>query len=98
MLIKELNLREQSRSVLRESNLERLKIALSYFSYLKRQGTIEEQTFEVLVKYACSLFIENEVEEKIESVLERKLMQFFDSRLSDATKPSFSDDLVGWVE
>lgn len=91
MLTKKLNSREQSRSVLKESNLERLKITLSYLSYLKLQGTIEDRTFEVLVKYACSLFLENEVEEKIESALERKLMQFLDSRFLNGTKALFMD-------
>ncbi len=90
MPVKESNFREKSKPV-RTSNLERLKIALSYLSELKLKGEISDKGFETLVKYACSLFLANEVEAKIESALERKLIKFFDSRFSETTQASFTD-------
>lgn len=64
------------------TNLKKLKIALSSFSYLNATGEISDRAFDALVKYACSIFIENEVEFMVQDALERKLMQFFYSRLS----------------
>ncbi|MBD1920521.1 hypothetical protein H6F77_05390 [Microcoleus sp. FACHB-831] len=62
-------------------NVESLKGSLSYFSYLHAKGEISDKTFEYLVRYACSIFIENEVEERVQDALERKLMQFWRSKL-----------------
>ncbi|MGI2902036.1 MULTISPECIES: hypothetical protein [Tolypothrichaceae] len=63
-------------------NVEKLKGVLSYFSYLRANGEISDKAFESLVHYACSIFIENEVEEIVQETLERKLMQFVRSKFS----------------
>ncbi|MBD6618602.1 hypothetical protein FNW02_22930 [Komarekiella sp. 'clone 1'] len=63
-------------------NVEKLKGVLSYFSYLHANGEISDKAFENLVCYACSIFIENEVEEIVQETLERKLVQFLQTKLS----------------
>ncbi|MFQ4142805.1 hypothetical protein [Chlorogloeopsis sp. ULAP02] len=72
--------------ILTRLNVEKLKGVLSYFSYLHNNGEISDRAFETLVRYACSIFIENEVEAKIKGTLERKLMQFLYSKFSDSTE------------
>ncbi|RUR77142.1 hypothetical protein ACF3DV_02530 [Chlorogloeopsis fritschii PCC 9212] len=67
-------------------NVEKLKEVLSYFSYLHNNREINDQAFESLVRYACSIFIEQELEVRIQETLERKLMQFLYSKFSDSTE------------
>lgn len=69
-----------SKNYLTSLNVEKLKSVLSYFSYLQSTGEISDKAFETLVSYACSIFIENEVEAKVQQVLDRKFMQFFHSK------------------
>ncbi|ARV60812.1 hypothetical protein BZZ01_21280 [Nostocales cyanobacterium HT-58-2] len=72
-------------------NVEKLKSVLSYFSYLHSNGEISDKAFEALVRYACSIFLENEVEVIIQETLERKFMQFLSSKFS--TSPVEIEDL-----
>ncbi|WGV27044.1 hypothetical protein [Halotia branconii] len=62
------------------SNMIRLKGILSYFSYLNINGEISDEAFEALVRYACSVFIENELEERVQFALEQKVMSFWESK------------------
>ncbi len=64
-------------------NLEKLKRSLSYFSYLHKNEEISDKAFETLVRYACNIFLENEVEILVQEALERKLIQFFRSKFSN---------------
>jgi hypothetical protein len=80
-----------SPSSFRELNLEKLEGSLSYFSYLYANGEISDKAYKVLVRHACSIFIENEVEERIQEALERKLMQFWRSKFSSAIEEYISD-------
>ena len=43
-------------------NVEKLKAVLSYFSQLHANEEINDKTLEILVRHACSIFIENQVE------------------------------------
>ncbi len=52
------------------SNLVRLQSQLSFFSHLNINGEISDQAFEALVRYACSIFIKNEVEARVKNALE----------------------------
>ncbi|MEM6401632.1 MAG: hypothetical protein AAF757_15580 [Cyanobacteria bacterium P01_D01_bin.116] len=63
-------------------NVEKLKGVLSYFSYLHANGEISDKAFEALVSYACSIFIENQVEHIVQETLERKLMTFLSSKFA----------------
>ncbi len=72
-------------------NVEKLKSVLSYFSYLRANGEISDKAFESLVHYACSIFIENEVEEIIQETLDRKLTQFLHSKFSLLVDEQASD-------
>lgn len=67
------------KSVKHNLNVEKLKGVLSYFSYLYKSGEINDKILEVLIKYACSIYIENEIEIRIEETLEAKLLQFIKS-------------------
>lgn len=63
-------------------NLEKFKGLLSYFSYLQANGEISDKAFEALVRHACSIFIENEVEIIVQETLEQKLTTFLASKLA----------------
>ncbi|WP_026735659.1 hypothetical protein [Fischerella sp. PCC 9605] len=67
-------------------NVEKLKGVLSYFSYLHKSGEISDKAFEALVRYACSIFIENEVELRIQDALEEKILKFLTSKLYTSTE------------
>ncbi len=67
-------------------NVEKLKGVLSYFSYLHTNGEISDKAFETLVSYACSIFIENEVEIVVQDTLERKFIQFLSSKFSTSAE------------
>ncbi|MBD2039291.1 hypothetical protein H6F56_01220 [Microcoleus sp. FACHB-672] len=75
------------------SNLERLKIVISYFSYLNAKGEISDQALKALVRYACSIFIENEVESRVEAVLEQKLSQFWNTNFSSSLEDFLSREI-----
>ncbi|MBD0386809.1 MAG: hypothetical protein ICV54_09835 [Nostoc sp. C3-bin3] len=66
------------------SNIVRLKSILSFFSYLNMNGEISDEAFEALVRYACSIFIENEVEARFKDSFEQKIKSFWESKLSSA--------------
>lgn len=66
------------------SNLVRLKSILSFFSYLNMNGEISDKAFEALVRYACSIFIENEIEARVKDAFEQKLKNFWESNLSSS--------------
>jgi hypothetical protein len=66
------------------SNTARLKSILSFFSYLNTNGEISDEAFEALVRYACSTFIENELEERVQGAFEQKFLNFWESKFSYA--------------
>ncbi|OUL23290.1 hypothetical protein BV378_21640 [Nostoc sp. RF31YmG] len=75
---------ELSRRSSPEARLLRLKSIVSYFSYLNKNGEISDRAFEALVHYACSIFIENELEARVQTVVEQKIIDFWESKLSFA--------------
>lgn len=75
------------------SNLARLKIAISFFSYLNTKGEISDRAFKALVRYACSIFIDNEVELRVEELLDKKILQLWETKLSSALEELLSRDL-----
>ncbi|MGB3650301.1 MAG: hypothetical protein WBA41_03705 [Rivularia sp. (in: cyanobacteria)] len=66
-------------------NVEKLKGVLSYFSSLHENGEINDKTLEVLIRYAYSMFVENQVEILVEETLERKLMTFLRSKFKTSS-------------
>lgn len=54
---------------------------VKYIVRLRRDGTIEDEVFEDLVKRASALFIESEISEKINHVLENKSNDYLMSLL-----------------
>jgi hypothetical protein len=66
-------------------NEEKLKAVLSYFSSLHENGEVNDKTLEVLIRYAYSIFVENQVEILVEETLERKLMTFLRSKFEFKT-------------
>ncbi|HEY9848569.1 MAG TPA: hypothetical protein V6D28_03855 [Leptolyngbyaceae cyanobacterium] len=82
-----------NRDELATSNLERLKIVISYFSYLNANGEISDKAFKTLVRYACSIFIENEVELRVEEVLEQKVLQLWQTKMSSTLEQLLSQDI-----
>lgn len=69
-----------NRQKLTALNVEKLKGILSYFSSLHVNGEISDKAFEALVRHACSIFIENEVEIVVQQTLERKFVAFLRSK------------------
>lgn len=54
-------------------DVNRLRQTITYLSYLYSEGEISDRAFEVLVNYACSMFIDQEVERRIQHLLAEKL-------------------------
>ncbi|MDF5707383.1 MAG: hypothetical protein PUP90_06795 [Nostoc sp. S4] len=73
---------ELTNADLSASNLVKFKSLLSFFSYLNMNGEISDRAFEALVRYACSIFIENEVEARVKDALEQKFINFWESKFS----------------
>ncbi|MGB6300900.1 MAG: hypothetical protein WBF90_32650 [Rivularia sp. (in: cyanobacteria)] len=63
-------------------NEEKLNTVLCYFSQLYANREIDNKDFEILVRHACSIFIENQVEIVVEETLERKIMAFLSYKLA----------------
>jgi hypothetical protein len=58
-------------------DINTLQETIAYFSYLYTQGEITEKALEALVSYACSVFIENEMESRIQMIFKQKLTSLF---------------------
>mgnify|MGYP001795976790 CR=1 FL=1 len=80
--IKDIRKAASNRQKLTSLNLEKLKGLLSYFTYLQANGDISDKTFEALVRHACSIFLENEVEIVVQETLERKFLTFLHSKFA----------------
>ena len=81
MLVLDRNPAKTRRTVARRStNLASLKEVVSYFAALNSTGELSDRAFKAAVYAACVIFIENEIEQRIEAGVERKLEQFFSSR------------------
>ena len=78
---------------MRYTALKKLKIVISYFSYLNAKGEISEQAFKELVSYACSIFIENELESRVEEVLEKKSIRFLNTNFYFTLEDFFSREV-----
>ncbi|MGD1807848.1 hypothetical protein ACP6PL_20760 [Dapis sp. BLCC M126] len=64
----------------RKSELRKVVIDLSH---LYKTGEISESAFEKLAEYACQSFVEAEVERRLGSYLDQKLVQLWDRLASD---------------
>jgi hypothetical protein len=60
----------------RSLNAKNLKGLLSYLTYLYTEGEISEKAFEALVRHAYSIYVENEIEGRIQKMLKRDLLRF----------------------
>lgn len=60
----------------RSLNARNLKGLLSYLTYLYTEGEISEKAFESLVRHAYSVYVENEMEAKIQKILKQHLLHF----------------------
>jgi hypothetical protein len=58
-------------------SVQNLKELIKYTSLLRDSGTLDDDQFSTLLVYACSLFIEREVEERIKKVLGDKIPFLF---------------------
>lgn len=56
---------------------QNLKALVKYISALREDGTLNDEQFTNILVFACSMFIEREVEERIQKVLADKLPLFF---------------------
>lgn len=56
---------------------------VKYIVRLRRDGTIDDEMFEELVKRASALFVESEISEKIERVLENKSNDYLKNKSND---------------
>ncbi|BAY83113.1 hypothetical protein NIES267_25990 [Calothrix parasitica NIES-267] len=75
-----------NRQAVTNLNVKKLKAAISYFSYLNANGEISDKAFDALVRYACSIFIENEVEILVQETLEEKFIKFLRSKFMDSVE------------
>ncbi|QLE56760.1 hypothetical protein [Nostoc sp. TCL26-01] len=63
------------------SNFSRLKSIIAFFSYLNMNGEISDEAFTSLVRYACSIFVENEIESRVNFTFEKKIISLFQTKL-----------------
>ncbi|MBH8564589.1 hypothetical protein I8748_20785 [Nostoc sp. CENA67] len=56
----------------------------SLLERLNGKSQISDEAFEALVRYACSIFRENELEQRVQVAFEQKFMDFWESKLSYA--------------
>lgn len=54
-----------------------LKALVKYITALREDGTLNDEQFTNLLVFACSIFIEREVEERVNKVLADKFPLFF---------------------
>jgi len=66
-----------------KSNKGELSNTIAYLSHLYQNGEISEKAFESLVKHACLLFVEAEIERKLSTYLEQKLLYLLEKFTSD---------------
>ncbi len=74
----------KSREVIHKNYLNNLnkisfKNMINYLNTLKEHNVINEDEFVSLVNYACSIFIENEVEKRFSRILEDKVFSYFEN-------------------
>lgn len=58
-------------------DINTLQKTIAYFSCLYAQGEITEKALEALVCYVCSVFIENEIDNRIQMLFEQKMTALF---------------------
>jgi len=63
----------ESRGDFSDLNLDSLRSMVKYIASLKDHGTIDEDTFSDLIARTCSIFVENEVEQRVSKVLGESL-------------------------
>jgi hypothetical protein len=57
-------------------NKESLKSVVKELSSLRDKGTLNDEEFSNLLAYVCSIYVENEVEERFRKILASKLHLF----------------------
>lgn len=67
-----------SLSRLSKTNRGSLKELVKYLSYLNKKNLIDSEQLSELVSLACANYIENEIELRFDSLINDKLMNFFE--------------------
>jgi hypothetical protein len=94
-----------ARANLTRWNIERFQVTLSYFSHLNATGEISDKSYEALVRYACAIFIETEIEEMVQNSLKQKIDFFLmsknlriDNLLSESKENSLNLDISRFLK
>lgn len=73
-----LSLTHSSQKITKES----LKEIIGYFIKMKDEGIIDNKSFTDIIAFACSKYVENEVENRIGLSISKKFVTYFDKTLS----------------
>ena len=69
------NSNSQVESVPEYNNTDEFHSILKYFIKIYQNGEIDKETFETIVKHLSAVFIENEISERIDRILEGKIFR-----------------------
>ena len=70
--------RDNSLSRLSKTNRRSLKEMINYLTSLNKQNLINKQQLSELISLACANYIENEIELRLDNIINSKLMNIFD--------------------
>ena len=73
--------RDNSLSRLSNTNRRSLKEMVKYLSSLNKQDLINDQQLSELISLACANYIENEIELRLDNMINDKLMNIFEKFL-----------------
>lgn len=67
----------------RRQDLKLLKASIYYFYKLRNESKISDDTLHRLTKYSCALFVENQIENIYQKVIENQVSKLWDSEVSN---------------
>lgn len=65
-----------------QQNLKLLKASIYYFYKLRNDNKISDEVLKSLTRYSCAIFVERQLENTIEKVLEDSIAKFWDTEIS----------------
>ena len=76
--------------------LKLLKASIYYFYKLRNENKISDDTLHRLTKYSCSLFLENQIENIYQKIIDNQVAKLWDLEISNIE--SNFDDLYSYEE
>lgn len=77
-------------------DLKLLKASIYYFYKLRNENKISDDVLHRLTKYSCALFVENQIENIYQKIIENQISKLWDLEISNIE--SNFDDLYSYEE